>query len=285
MRKSLSFFLVFIIIVILGAAVFFLGWAQLRVPPGSYGIIRSKTHGIDDRLIHEGEFRWIWYKIIPTNTVITVFAPAIVERPLKISGTLPSGAVYGSFAGIDADFSYEIEGSVSFRVKALSLPVLMRDQDVTDQNALEAFESRIADEVTAFAGELLLRYGEDEKKIQAILQTGTSSQLQTDILEAFPDIEDLVCVIRSVRMPDFALYRTTRSIYEEYLSRQHGLLEQDLAEAAAGHINGRIRYDELSKYGELLSKYPLLLYYLAIERGLDPRSWEIFKGGITANGN
>ncbi|MDR2178508.1 MAG: hypothetical protein LBP20_10790, partial [Treponema sp.] len=99
-------FFCFLLIIIAAGTVFFLGWAQLTVPPGSYGVMRSKTHGVDPRLIREGEFRWVWYKLIPTNVGITIFTPRHVERSICLAGTLPLGDAYGSMVGLDTDFSY-----------------------------------------------------------------------------------------------------------------------------------------------------------------------------------
>jgi len=39
-----------IVLVVLGGVVFFFGWVQLAVPPGSYGVLRSKTHGVDPQV-------------------------------------------------------------------------------------------------------------------------------------------------------------------------------------------------------------------------------------------
>jgi hypothetical protein len=41
-------------------------------------------------------------------------------------------------------------------------------------------------------------------------------------------------------------------------------------------LSSQLRFDELAKYGELLTKYPILLQYLSIENN---------QPGITAAGN
>jgi hypothetical protein len=112
----------FIVLLLLGGTAFFFGWAQLKVPPGSYGIMRSKTHGLDPQLIQEGDFRWVWYKLIPTNVSIAVFSPTQISGAIRAEGRLPSGALYASAAGLPMDFSYEVTGSFSFSLKASALP-------------------------------------------------------------------------------------------------------------------------------------------------------------------
>jgi hypothetical protein len=274
MRRLLG---IFVIIIILGGAVFFFGWVQLAVPPGSYGVLRSKTHGIDSDLIREGEFRWVWYRLIPANTVITLFSPVFVERPLEIEGALPSGKTYAAFAGLTADFSYKIEGAFSFSIKADSLPRLMEEQGIAGQEDLLVYADKLASSLSLFASGWLREYGEDDKQLEALLNKGFPKSLEAEIRGNFPEIDAFAGEIHGVQYPEFDLYYATRSLYEEYLSRQQEFLKREAAMAADDHISSQLRYDEMAKYGELLTRYPLLLYYLAIEKGMDPENWNFFK--------
>ncbi|MDR2069292.1 MAG: hypothetical protein LBP71_05430 [Spirochaetaceae bacterium] len=269
MKKILG---LFVVLLILGGTAFFFGWAQLKVPPGSYGVMRSKTHGVDPRLIREGEFRWVWYKLIPTNVRIAVFSPAPLTRSIQARGSLPSGAVYASAAGLNMDFSYEVAGSFSFTLKAEALPSLLSKQGISDQAGLEAYEAGLAESIEAFAVQRLGAYAGEGEALENIIGTGTLPSLEADILRAFPGIENLSCTIRVIRLPDLALYNLARSVYEEYLTRQEALLKTDVSASAEQHLSARLRYDELEKYGELLTKYPVLLQYLALERGAEPVS-------------
>jgi hypothetical protein len=267
MRKLFG---VFLVLVILGGTAFFFGWAQLRVPPGSYGVVRSKTHGTDPRLIREGEFRWIWYKLIPTNVVILVFSPNTPTLPLRLRGTLPSGDIYAGFAGLDADFTYEITGSLSFNIRADALPDLVSRRGIADQEGLAAYEQRIAGEITALVSRFPERYIEEGEGAEFIREAEMISQLQREIGAAYPEIENVLCGIQGLRLPDISLYRSVRSLYEAYLERQHRLLEMAVTVQADRHIASQIRFDELTQYGELLTKYPILLQYLALEKGQNP---------------
>jgi hypothetical protein len=261
-------FFVLVFLVVLAGGAFFLGWAQLTVPPGSYGVMRSKTHGIDPRLIREGEFRWVWYKLLPTNAVITVFSLSPVDCPVEIHGTLPLADSYMSLAGIKADFSYEINGSISFTLKPDSLPSLVAGEALEDQNALDNFEERLAGKIKTFAVERLRAYAEDAEEIGDVLGFSSAPQLEEEILQEFPDIENLSCGFYGVRFPDFDLYRLLKTIYEDYLEQQRAILREDIAVSAGRHMASRLRFDELEKYGELLTRYPALLQYLALENGI-----------------
>jgi hypothetical protein len=252
-----------IIVLGLGGAVFFLGWAQLTVPPGSCGVLRSKTFGVDSRPIEEGEFRWVWYKLIPTNVSIEIFQLKRLDHTVNVKGALPQGESYASLAGLKTDFSYEIGGSFSFSLKAAALPALITEGKIKDQAGLDEYQRRLAEEIERFAVRRLQAWGEDP----AVPAGGFPSLdfLEKDILNAFPGIEDLSLSIRIPDFPDIALYNLAKTLYEDYLKQQRELLQDDVSAAAGRNLASRLRFDELEKYGELLTKYPILLEYLALE--------------------
>ncbi|MDR1374475.1 MAG: hypothetical protein LBJ24_05830 [Treponema sp.] len=256
-----------ILILGLGGAVFFLGWAQLTVPPGSCGVLRSKTFGIDPRPVGEGKFRWLWYKLIPTNVSIEIFRPRRLDRTVTIKGALPQGENYASLAGLKTDFSYEISGSFSFGIKTAALPALMTEQGIQDQEGLDAYQRRLAGEIEDFIVQRLHTYGENPAFPAAGAANGLGSLdfLEEAILNAFPPIEHLSLSLRAPGFPDFALYTMAKALYEDYLTQQRELLRDDIFAAAERNLASRLRFDELEKYGALLTKYPILLEYLALE--------------------
>jgi hypothetical protein len=265
MKKALG---LFALLIILAGIAFFFGWAQLPVPPGSYGALRSKTHGMDPELIREGEFRWVWYKLIPMNASTLIFRPNRVSVPVSVSGTLPLAATYAEKTGINADFSYHIEADLSFSVKPDSLPSLALTRGLTDQAALEDYEKSLAREIGFFARERLEAYAAQEEIAGGPAAYGelrnASARLEGEISRAFPDVENLSYALRSARTPDFALYAAARSLYGDYLDRLKELLGVEIAGRAEQSVNALLRFEELEKYGELLTKYPVLLQYLEI---------------------
>jgi hypothetical protein len=262
------FFALLFILIILGGTVFFFGWAQLPVPPGAYGVMRSKTHGVDPRIIREGEFRWVRYKLIPTNVKTVVFSPSKVSRTIRSSGTLPSGGVYASLAGVEADFSWEISGQFSFSVKGEALPSLAASENLGSGEDLESYETALADRIEAHVLDFLLSSSEDSGRMEALLVSGSVPELTESVNRAFPEIEGFSCLIRSTRYPDYALYRSLRSLYEDYLKQLELSLRTLLSGEAESRALNRQRLDELAKYGELLTRYPILLQYLALEKGV-----------------
>jgi hypothetical protein len=256
-------------IIILGAGAFFLGWAQLTVPPGSYGVMRSKTHGVDQELIREGKFRWVWYKLIPTNVVISNYSLERIQVSLQFDGTLPSATVYTSLSGLTADFSYKLEGSLSCTLKPEALPSLIATKNINDEAGLRAYESSLAEEIRNFAIQQIRSYVEKEENIEELLGFKPAARLQNDIAGAFPDVDNLSCSLYAAHLPDITLYHSVQALYKDYLERQRFLLQPEINVQADKHLASLLRLDTLAKYGELLTKYPVLLQYLAIENGDD----------------
>jgi hypothetical protein len=264
------FFTLVFVLIILGGTGFFFGWAQLSVPPGAYGVMRSKTHGVDPGIIREGEFRWVWYKLIPTNVKTAVFSLNKVSRAIRSSGSLPSGGVYASLAGLQADFSWEISGQFSFSIKSETLPSLAASENIGSDEDLRSYENTLADRIEAHILDFLVSCSEDSGSMESLLVSGSVPGLTESVNRAFPETEGFSCLVRSTRYPDYALYRSLRSLYEDYLKQQELSFRNILSGEAESRALSRQRMDELSKYGELLTRYPILLQYLALEKGAAP---------------
>jgi len=254
-----KFFVTLLFLIILGALGLFLGWAQRGVPPDAYGFIRSKTHGLDTRLIQAGEFRWVWYKLIPTNTQTIVFRINPVTHEFLAHDTLPSGKTYAAFAGLDDDFSWELRAAFSFTLRPESLAPLVTDYNISSQEELDYQENVIAEQIETF---ILRRITTDEY----LLENGESPELEREIQGQFPLITHFSLKIKSAQLPDFTLYRQAQGLYKDYVAFQKDFMSGDLREKAKNRVESYQRFGELEQYGALLTKYPILLDYLALER-------------------
>jgi hypothetical protein len=269
MRK---FFIILLVLLILAGTGFFFGWAQFGVPPGSYGVIRSKTHGLDPQPVREGEFRWVWYKLIPTNVSVTPYKLGRVNRELSFQGSLPSGDTYTAFAAstgvsdIQADFSYELSIGISFSLKAGSLVSLIGENNISGQAELDSFQERLGRDIEAFVLRWLNNPDNNQDEIPALLAAGSSPRLEGEIAGNFPYIENLSCRIGAARFPDYRLYRQLQGLYEEYVAKQREYLGGSSEGSPERRIDSRLRLDELARYGELLTRYPILLEYLNLEQ-------------------
>jgi hypothetical protein len=256
MKKFLGTLLFLVILAGLGL---FFGWAQQGVPPDAYGLIRSKTHGLDTRLVKPGEFRWVWYKLIPTNTTTVVFRLNPVSHEFSARGTLPSGRIYAAFAGLEDDFSWEFRAAFSFNLRPEALVPLVTDQNIGDQEELTRYERELSADIEAF---ILRRMG----ALEGLLQDGENPELEREVQGQFPLIENFSLRVKSAQFPDFEQYRQAQGLYNAYIALQRDMMSGELREKAKNRIEAYHRFDELEQYGALLTKYPILLDYLALER-------------------
>ena len=274
MRKSV---IAFFLLDITSAVLFFLGWVQFAVPANSYGVLRSKTSGVDAEVIRGGRFRWAWERLLPTNAAIELFRIEMVERDIAASGSLPSAEVYATMTGSAADFSFEVVGKLSFTTKPEALPILVAERAIFNQAALDAWEERTAAEMAEFVTRRLRAYAEDPAELDRILSSGSTPRLIADLERAFPDVEAVSCVVKTARFPDLALYRTAKGLYEYYLQRRRSIIAAAASDAAGVDVKARLRFEELERYGELLEKHPILLKYLAIESASGSDTVELLK--------
>jgi hypothetical protein len=256
MKKFLG---VLLILAILAALGLFFGWAQLGVPPDAYGLIRSKSYGLDTRLVKPGEFRWVWYKLIPTNTVTAVFRLNPVSHEFSAQGTLPSGRIYAAFAGMEDDFSWELRAAFSFTLRPEALVPLVSDRNISGQEELTRYEQELAEDIEVF---ILQRIN----ALEALLKDGESPELERAVQGQFPLIDNFSLRVKSARFPNYDLYRQAQGLYEQYITLQRDMMSGEMREKARNRIDSYHRFEELEQYGALLTKYPILLDYLALER-------------------
>jgi hypothetical protein len=262
-----KFLFTLLILLILGGAGFFFGWAQLEVPVDSYGVIHSKTHGIDPKLVQSGEFRWVWYKLIPTNVQISVFQLKSSKFPIDFRSSLPSGDSYASFAGLNtADFSWNLKGEIAFGISPDGLISLITRQNISNQQELDAYMQEIAQNIKIMIVQTLSSIESDNQRLERILSGGRDIQLEQEINSRFPEIRDFSFTITSAKFPNFTLYRQVRLLYEDFMDRQREIISASFGRRAESHIEIQLHFMELEGYGELLTKYPVLLDYLALNK-------------------
>ncbi|GBU28441.1 hypothetical protein R84B8_02000 [Treponema sp. R8-4-B8] len=263
-----KFFITLIILIIIAGTAFMFGWAQFSVPPGKYGVIYSKTHGIDQKTVQSGEFRWIWYKLIPTNVKISIFNLDHNRYPVNFNSSLPSGDTYAAFIGLaNTDFSWNLTGELSFKLDPQMLIPVVSKNNIIDQNDLDAYLQSVAQNIEVLLLRLLSSQGTDSVRLEQLMSGISDAELEREIKGNFPEICDFSFEIKSAKYPDFVLYRQLRLIYEGYLSSQREYAISSFGKRAESHMETQLRFEELEHYGELLTKYPILLEYLAMEKG------------------
>jgi len=264
-----KFFIIFLILLVLGGVGFFFGWVQFQIPPGQYGVIHSKTHGIDPEPVHSGEFRWMWYKLLPTNVKIAVFNLEYATFTINFNSKLPSGDTYAAFLGLtNADFSWNLKGEIAFNLKPEYLVRIAELHNLSSQDDLKNYMEKTAADIENIILRNLtsISSADDSERVEHILSGNTDKLMEQEIRAAFPEINEFAFNIHLAKIPDFVLYRQLRLLYEEFMTRQREYITSEFGRRVENHIEAQLRINELERYGELLTKFPVLLDYLQLEQ-------------------
>lgn len=263
-----------------GMAVFLAGWVTLRVPAGSHAVMVTKTGGVFPVTVSSGSFVWTPEALLPTNLRLMVFSPVRLTRSVQLRGELPSAAVYSSFMAGKPDFSYDLTLSITASPDMSALPSLYEATGLSDSTMLSEW---VAEEIDSMAesirglvtGRLASGDGNGESKadegggVAAFLPD--EQELMSTAATLHPKLKIQNISVASARVPDMNLYHTAGALYGSYLSTYRAAVEPAMTAASAQSASDLIRLETLQKYGEMLQKFPALVDYLAIEKGLPPR--------------
>jgi len=265
MKKFLA---VVLVVVAVSGLVLFMGWAQRGVPPDSVGVLRTKSHGTDPDLVVPGGFRWAWQRLIPTNSRVSVFRLGPVQRRFRASGELPSGRVFAAFLGIREDFSWELDAALSFSLRPEVLVSLAEAENMAGQEDLDGYLDGLSAEIGAFAVRWFDMGGaESVARADDLVRVGGIPALSAEVERRFPAVADFSLSVNSARFPDFAMYELARERHGEFVALQGRRIADALAEMTAERVGAFGRIAELELYGDLLTRFPILLEYLSIEGG------------------
>jgi hypothetical protein len=261
-----KFFVSLLILCVLGGAAFFIGWIQFAIPAGMYGVLVSKTGGVNMKPIEPGTFRWQWERLLPTNTIIHRFSLTPQSVSLPVTGKLPSADIYSSLMDGSPDFSYNISVAVSLSLKAQYLPDLVRNRNITEQYQLDDFLKVEAKRAGAAAVQYLVSSAGEQQDISG------NSVSRDNVIHAisaeteFPEIEITEISFNAVKMPDMALYRDAQRFYLSYYEQvRTGMLRSADAQAAVSS-GDYLQIERFARWGKILTEYPILIDFIAVSR-------------------
>jgi hypothetical protein len=261
-----AFLIILLILVVAAGAVFYFGWIQIQLPPGTYAVIFTKTHGYDSRVVRPGEFVWRWEALIPTN--LTLYRFDLHSRQVEVSfeRNLPSAEVYASVLPDKPSFSIRGHLQVTFTLDPEALPGLVKDQRLTPDTLGDFYDTAARDMTEA----LQLRVqGLEPAELQRPLEPSIREALAKDM----PYLQVTSLAVQGLEVPDMELYQLARRSYRDLADVYEQAREQEAVRLAAEEAQSDRRSAEeesrlasLRKYGELFNEYPVLLKALAIEK-------------------
>jgi hypothetical protein len=267
MKKIVVFF---VILLVLTVTVFFAGWVQFSVPPQKYGVLVSRTGGVNPAPIVPARFRWQWEKLIPTNASILVFDLSPFTTSVSAEGILPSGEIYSKMLEGNPDFSWTINLKVTARVHSVVLPDLVSRLHIKNQSDLDTWTKEKINSLVEKSGRTFIsdamKSPQDyngmnsdpaqlSEKIRQLLSANTNNEI------------DLISVTADrIKFPDLSLYAVAEKTYLDYQDRRNKLLEQASATEARDSVSEYLQIERFARWGEVLTKYPVLIDFLAVAR-------------------
>lgn len=274
MRKIL---VALVIVLILGATVFFVGWIQLSIPPGTFGVIFSKTSGWESEVVEPGEFVWRWQRLIPSNLTLYRYEPLTRQTRVSLNGTLPSGTAIETLLETRDAFDYEVRLLVTSRIDPSALPRLTREEGLVPDE-LDPFLVGLDAQITRIAMESVIGLVEEtpERISLSAAHSSISESVQSRIERQFPYLEILGVAPTQIDLPDLDLYVTARDLIDEVMRARADALTQAANDLAPIQAESDRELLLLERYGQILENYPVLLDYFQVgqEIGADPLNIE-----------
>ncbi|MBQ2547911.1 MAG: hypothetical protein II558_03295 [Treponema sp.] len=254
-----KFFANVIVILIACAAIFFIGWVQFLVKPGYCGVLTSKTSGIHKEALVSGKFAWCWEKLLPTNAQVHLFSLSPYKSRQTEAGMLPSGELYASKLGGNADFSYKLDMEIALELSPEKIHELFSANKISSQNDLNSWYNSKAKLVSAAVADKVIKQKSAESPLKSVVFSDAElASLSAEFSSELEGGKISSVEISSAKIPDFELYEMAKNSYSAYQKELDAKLKE-LASAQAKTLAEENRsMQQLEKFANLLKEYPQL---------------------------
>ncbi|MBQ6779712.1 MAG: hypothetical protein IJP62_00605 [Treponema sp.] len=259
MKKILkSLFLTLLCLILVGGAVFYLGWVQFKVKTDECGVLVSKTSGVYPQVIEKGVFCWRWEPLLPTNAKLMTFQlkPHVYSKSVR--GSLPSAEVYAAQLKGAPEFAYKFDFDISLKVGKKALLEKAADSEITSSDELDSHLNRTADRLAELIAEyFILASAEDPTKIAT---ARSKEQILSGIGSAadLGDVEVVSIFVKNAQIPDATLYNRAKQTYMTFQDYVDEALTKSAQHQADTILSDNRAVSRLTQIGETLKKYPEL---------------------------
>ena len=256
------------LLVILAGVAFYFGWIQIRLRAGTYAVIFTKTGGWDEKVTEPGVFSWRWERLLPTNMEIHYFELEPYTSRLAVDGSLPSAADYREIIDPAPQFDFSVSITVSYTIKPEALPQLVSENRLTQDTTSEWFNN--TNELLAARTSQFIREASERPGFASDLGTtmhGLDEALKEKLARSLPEAEIQSVVINNFQVPDMDLYHTAKELYLEFARQRKESFAAALAEITWTESRAEQHFTVLEEYGELITKYPMILELFSLKEG------------------
>lgn len=263
-RNNSGFLVSFILLLLAAGAAFYFGWVQFELPEKTYAVLFSKTGGYDKKVLEPGKFNWKWERLLPTNSKLLKIRIENRSLNLDYEGELPSSELYSSVVPEKPDFSYRISFLASYILNYDSLPALLSKNEL-DSDDIESFYNSIDSEILKIIKDSSTDFFNENFAIESNAYLDLEKIIHEKLKNRFPFLNFRSFTIRFIHFPDLLLYGKAKEIYYQILERKKEIEVATEQWAIESKVNMDTKLEILSTYGELLTKYPILIDYFALD--------------------
>lgn len=201
-----KFFICLLILFLSASAIFYIGWVQIKVKPDTIGIIVSKTNGIEDEPVVNGQFYWSKLFLLPTNAILKTFSVKPLNTEKTVSGQLPSGELYTSIYNSSNNFNYSFTFTISLSISPKAIVELFCQNKISDNEDLEKYLQGTADTIAQLATSYILEKSRENPKflVESIRRDDLFRAIK--VYNEFPQVDLQVFAVSQSKIPDFNLY-------------------------------------------------------------------------------
>ncbi|POR02829.1 hypothetical protein AU468_06130 [Alkalispirochaeta sphaeroplastigenens] len=253
-----------IILLVLGAVAFGVGYVPLRLQDGTVAVLYTKTSGWDPEPLQAGTFDWRWELLIPTNARIHHFPDTPRRAQLHTSALLPSAELYETFLEGAPSLRQELTLEIQYRPVPQNF-VTLAPRGISSDNIepwLVSLDRELTGAALVFAATALEDLLEAEDLLVPV--PALTREIADKLQARFPDLDIQAVVVESLELPDPQLYRLARDTYRRLQRLREEALGEAIRAAARDREAADHRVSMLQQFGKVFSEYPVLLEYLEI---------------------
>ncbi|NIZ47549.1 hypothetical protein PVA44_00140 [Entomospira nematocerorum] len=266
MKKILALVLVLILVI---GVLYWLGLPSLTIENNAIGVIHTKTSGYE-LITEKHRNKWDIRKILPHNYTVLSIPNHYYIAPISVTTELRQSSVLLELLNIEIPskefFQFSIHGEVNFRLKHDKI-IPFLEKNLFQPHSIDIFYNEEGQRINAFLVQNFTNLQVDA--VQYLYQ-----HKLLDLLKAeFPHLEFQHVKITSFKLPDIDLYRMTQQRIQEqsdYQQKQNydltNLQQELFLEQERDNIKFRHTLEKLEEIGKVLTTYPILLAYLALEK-------------------
>ncbi|MGL4524362.1 MAG: hypothetical protein ACRCVN_02420 [Spirochaetia bacterium] len=257
MEVLVRFLCMVFLFAVLGYVTFITGIVNPSIPQGMVGVSYSSTKGY--ALVPESFF-WSWQRFIPGNFRIYALDNTPRDISFDVFGMLPDAAMVQSLPQFSqANLRYELTGKLEYRLSLEGL-IWSLSNHYLKPNNLGEYYTNLDEKIQSTIASFLINHSNIwVNKQDPVLD------LLSELKQAFPHIEFIDIIVQKEERPDILAYQQGIDLITlDHTLRKEAEIQQSRQNIAL-NVEQERRLKLLEQYGALLSKYPVLVAFFAVD--------------------